>query len=220
MRVGTTDFNVYSQIFMEHQLSYLYTLFEHRPPKYILDAGANAGFASSMFKLMWPDATVVSVEPNPKNFEALKRNTAKFKKVHPVNAGLWGHKAKIGQVGSHGEWGLVFRELPKGSKEEGLQAYGVKDLGRKFGISGFDFVKIDIEGAEGMVLAPEEDVSWIDKAMVVSLEVHDFFAGYFALGAKDISSRVEQAFRYRKYAKASDNEHVMYVNYKLLKTIM
>lgn len=38
-------------------------------------AGANAGFASSLFKLLWPDATVVSLEPDTSNFELLKANT-------------------------------------------------------------------------------------------------------------------------------------------------
>jgi predicted O-methyltransferase YrrM len=65
------------QIFQCHYLRYLYALFEdEEPPKYILDAGANAGFSTLLFKLLWPDATVVSLEPDPSNFDMLKRNTA------------------------------------------------------------------------------------------------------------------------------------------------
>ena len=39
-------------------------------------AGANAGFSTLLFKSLWPDATVVSLEPDPSNFDMLKRNTA------------------------------------------------------------------------------------------------------------------------------------------------
>ena len=38
-------------------------------------AGANAGMATVMFKLLFPNATIVSLEPDPGNYAALKRNT-------------------------------------------------------------------------------------------------------------------------------------------------
>lgn len=184
-----------------------------------LRLGANAGFSTTLFKLLWPDATIVSVEPNPKNFETLKKNTAAFKNVHPINAGLWGHKAKIGQIGNHGEWGLVFQEV--GAKDkDGMQAYGVWDLAKMHDIPFFDFVKIDIEGAEGQVFAPGADISWINKASAISLEIHDFFHGYFNLGKNEISSRVAEAFKSRPYGMTTDNEHTIYARYSLLKTLL
>ena len=36
---------------------------------------------------------------------------------------------------------------------------------------------VDIEGAEGMVFMPGADTRWIQKARLVSLEVHDYFHG-------------------------------------------
>lgn len=38
--------------------------------------GANAGFSTILFKLLWPEATVVMLEPDPSNFAILTRNTA------------------------------------------------------------------------------------------------------------------------------------------------
>ncbi|KAL4548212.1 hypothetical protein Ndes2526B_g07402 [Nannochloris sp. 'desiccata'] len=218
-RPGTTDFGVYDQIFIAKQLRFLYALFENQPPRYILDAGANAGFSTSLFKLLWPDAVVVSVEPNPNNFEALKKNTAVFEDVHPINAGLWDRKAKIGQIAKHGEWGFVFKEADE-SDLDGMQAYGVWDLAKMHDIPSFDLIKIDIEGAEGQVFAPGADISWIDKASVVSLEIHDDFHGYFNLGETEISSRVAKAFNKRPYAIATDNEHTIFAKYDLLETLL
>lgn len=180
--------------------------------------GANAGFSTNFFKLLWPDAVVVSVEPNSKNFEALQRNTEAFKGVHPINAGLWGWRARIGLAGSHGEWGYVFQEV--GDDEEGMQAYSVADLARMHKIPKFDLVKIDIEGAEGKVFDPKADVKWIKNALAVSLELHDFFAGYFGLKGKDITNRVVKAFKDKAFGMATDNEHTIFVGYKLLSTLI
>lgn len=44
-------------------------------PRPAAPAGGNAGFSTSLFKLLWPEATVVTLEPDPSNFAALKRNT-------------------------------------------------------------------------------------------------------------------------------------------------
>lgn len=219
-RLGTTDFQVFQQVFQFHYMRYLYTLFADQPPQYVLDAGANAGFASSLFKLLWPDATVVSLEPDTSNFELLKANTKSFKKVHALNAGLWGHRANITMVmksSSHGNWGRVFREAQEG--EEGMPAYGVQDIADMLDIPAFDFVKIDIEGAEGMVFEPGNDFSWIGKARAVSLEIHDYFAGYFDLKPNEVSSRVDAAFNTTGYSLVSDNEHVIFLSPALRKAV-
>lgn len=39
-------------------------------------AGANAGYSTVLFKLLWPEATVVMLEPDSSNFAMLRRNTA------------------------------------------------------------------------------------------------------------------------------------------------
>jgi len=161
-------------------MRFLYSIFDSYHPKYVLDAGANAGFSSVLFKLMWPESVIVSVEPDPRNFELLQRNTEELEGVHVINAGLWGRKSRIGLVGQHGEWGNVFKEK-RWWQTEGTLAYGVSDLAKMFGITAFDFVKIDIEGAEGQVFAPNANIKWVDEAKVISLEVHDYFAGYFGL---------------------------------------
>lgn len=42
---------------------------------FVLSTGANAGYSTALFKLLWPDATVVSMEPDSTNFQMLVRNT-------------------------------------------------------------------------------------------------------------------------------------------------
>jgi Methyltransferase FkbM domain len=100
--------------------------------------------------------------------------------LQAVNAGLWSKKATIGMVSEHGDWGKIFVEVPPGT-EGALDAYGVADIAAKFDIPAFDFIKIDIEGAEGMVFEPDADFSWIQTTKLLSLEVHDYFAPHFGL---------------------------------------
>ncbi|KAL4855450.1 hypothetical protein ACK3TF_003986 [Chlorella vulgaris] len=220
-RLGTTDFKVFQQIFQLHYMRYLYALFP-QPPQYILDAGANAGFSTLLFKLLWPDAVVVSLEPDPSNFAMLQANTKQFEGVYALQAGLWGRAANITVTTTqHDNWGRIFGEAQLG--QEGMPAFSVQDVAAKFDIPAFDFMKIDIEGAEGMVFASGGDFSWISQAKVVSMELHDYFSGYFGLGEPDaqpVSRRVEAAFKSSGYSIATDNEHVMYIQPQHLQAVL
>jgi len=52
-----------------------------RPPKVIVDAGANVGLASIFFSALWPEARIVAVEADPSTFRRLKENTASLRNV-------------------------------------------------------------------------------------------------------------------------------------------
>ena len=88
----------------------------------------------------------------------------------------WSPRCAGVQVAKHdGDWGRIFKALDPGQSVPGaMQAYGVKDVAQLYSLppGGFDFVKIDVEGAEGMIFDPETaDLSWIDGTNVLSLEV-------------------------------------------------
>lgn len=99
-----------------------------------------------------------------------------------------------------------------------MPAYGVKDVAEMFNISRFDYVKIDVEGAEGMVFAPGADTSWVADTDLISMEVHYGFAQYFALEA--VSGRVDAALGQQGFRIANDNEHLYYVSQTLASKIM
>ena len=75
--------------------------------------------------------------------------------MHVLRAGLWGQRANITLASDQGDWGKVYREAAAG--EGSVPAYNVKDVAHMFNISsGFDYVKIDIEGG----LMCEESCGW------------------------------------------------------------
>ena len=56
-----------------------------------------------------------------------------------------------------------------------LQGVSVSFLASAFGIKAFEMLKIDIEGSEKELLTPKpgNDLSWLDGANMIMLEVHE-----------------------------------------------
>eukprot|EP00271_Cylindrocystis_brebissonii_P005777 TRINITY_DN1804_c0_g1_i1.p1 TRINITY_DN1804_c0_g1~~TRINITY_DN1804_c0_g1_i1.p1 ORF type:complete len:440 (+),score=75.47 TRINITY_DN1804_c0_g1_i1:805-2124(+) len=149
----------------------------------ILDGGANCGIATVIFATMFPEATIVSVEPSTSNFLALQRNTAAYRNVIPIHAGLWPRVAPLvltngGRTPSEREWGFMVQEdsvsLDRGTVLDTLQGVSVEFLYQVLGLPGFDLLKIDIEGSEKELMgkAPNNPLEWLDGAKMAMLEVH------------------------------------------------
>jgi FkbM family methyltransferase len=66
-----------------------------RPSSIIVDAGANVGMSAAYFSLHHPAATVVAIEPEPSNFEMLRKNAKLFPQIIPINAALWSHEGVV-----------------------------------------------------------------------------------------------------------------------------
>eukprot|EP00887_Chlorella_sp_A99_P000041 scaffold16.g41.t1 len=171
-----TDFFALVQCLAEDNFRILYKLLQGYKPRYILDAGGNAGYASLFFASMWPDAKIVAVEPDPGNYKNLKKNLRarvdlegagpRFHNVRTVNAGVWTRSARLAQKAGDFDWGKA-RWLLCG---------------------------LDIEGSEGMVFAPGTDVSWMGGASLITMELHDGFGKHYGLREGEIYRRVSAAF--------------------------
>mmetsp|Transcript_7862 Transcript_7862/g.15814 ORF Transcript_7862/g.15814 Transcript_7862/m.15814 type:complete len:399 (-) Transcript_7862:52-1248(-) len=222
-RFGSTDVEVFRQVLQDHYLKILYPFSSSEYARggitNILDAGANAGFSTYMLRMLFPDATIVSVEPDPANFKILERNTKELGNVHLVHGGLWNESGNIKLVGDHGDWGRVFQKVEEG----GSRAFSVADLQEMHGIDSFDLVKLDIEGAESIIFGPEADTSWLNRTKLCIIEVHDFFGGYFGVSEHgETSRRVDSALMGTPsdMVKLSDNEHKIYLTQSLLDLVL
>jgi len=56
---------------------------------FIIDGGANVGYSALFFAELFPEATIVALEPDPKAFVRLCRNCQGHPKIKPVQAALW-----------------------------------------------------------------------------------------------------------------------------------
>lgn len=224
-RFGSTDVHVFNQVIQQHYLKLLYPFAQGNlagEMQYILDAGGNCGLSTYIIKALFPKAMVVTLEPDPENFKILGKNTKHLENVHRINAGLWNETTKIKLTGNHGDWGRIFKKVPN-SDEDGMLAYSVQDLLKKFDIPRFDLIKMDIEGSESVVLSSHSDISWLQNVKVLFMEIHDFFAEYFGLSSKnnDVTQIVRNATsKHPDLVMFADNEHTVYIQRKIADQIL
>jgi FkbM family methyltransferase len=171
-RANTTDLPVFRQIFLQRDYACLDPL---RQAGLIVDCGANVGYASAYLLSRFPRAEVIAVEPDPGNFELLERNLSPYGgSVRTLRSAVWSHPARLVMSEDPyrgGEWSRQVRECRPGEEPAFL---GV-DIGSLLAGSGHErisILKIDIEGAEGVVFAADVE-PWIDRVDQLVIELHD-----------------------------------------------
>ena len=87
VRSGTSDLDVFSQIFLHREYRCLDALGDVDT---VIDCGANVGYASIYFLSRFPNSIVVAVEPDPGNFAALQANLVPYgSRARAVHSGVW-----------------------------------------------------------------------------------------------------------------------------------
>jgi FkbM family methyltransferase len=134
----------------------------------IIDAGANIGLATIYFKQRYPAATVVAFEPDPRIAGILRKNIESFglSGIEVVERGLWSAEGSLSFISDGADGGRV-----EASAHAGAYSIPVTRL-RPYLDARVDFLKIDIEGSEGEVLADVADLLKNVKNLFV--EFHSF----------------------------------------------
>jgi len=142
-------------------------------PKTILDLGANIGFASLYLSTLFPQASIATVEPDPRNVHPLKRNL----QFNGVNATTFEAAAGSGE----GTLQLRFGDDPMCSSLEtndmhvhpsatSVAVTTVPAILAKLGWSQIDLLKVDIEGGEDDLFSKNAD--WLSKVRAIIMEIH------------------------------------------------
>lgn len=166
MRSQGCDWDVFDQVFLEKC---------YRPPadftpRFIVDAGAHIGLATVSFAARYPNASVVSIEPNEENFKLLVSNTRQFPNVKPLRGALWAKESQQIRIkdSEAASWAMRVEE---GSGN--LQGYTVAQLLRESGFPRIDLLKIDIEGTEYDILHDDSCQQWLEAVDMLMIELHD-----------------------------------------------
>ena len=187
LRAGTSDVTAYEQVFASRQ----YEVRLAAPPRTIVDCGGHIGLTAVYFACAHPRARVIVVEPDPENFELLRRNVAPYPTVTPVHGAVWSKAAMMSVVDPGiGTWG--YQTVPADQTAHAgrgeVRARTIPELMEEHGLDSIDILKLDIEGAEKQVL--ETSIEWIDRVGTLMVEVHpDLNAG-----ASDVFDRVAEGF--------------------------
>ncbi len=168
IRSGSSDGSLFKQIFYDGE----YDLDIQIQPKYIIDGGGNIGFFAVLMANRYPDATIISIEPDSNNFLLLKKNTAEYKNIIPVQSGIWNKEVSLLVIDQgYGEWGLMVKEVPPGTADS-FDAVSIAGLMRKYNLPHLDIVKLDVEGAEEFIFADNYN-EWIPKTKMMIIELHE-----------------------------------------------
>lgn len=173
LRIPGSDEWTYSQVYVNRE----YEFRAGRNLDVIVDAGANIGLASVRFATRFPQAKIIAIEPERKNFEMLQRNVEKYPNVVAVHAALWDRSGEIELVDPGlGNWGFMTgdqerSDRPVSEMRHKVPAVTIPEIIERFGLDRIDLLKVDIEGAEREVF--QDSSSWIGKVDSLVVELHD-----------------------------------------------
>ena len=168
LRRKGSDFEVLMQVLYNQE----YKIHVGLEAEYIIDGGANIGLASVHFKNRFPDAKIIAIEPESRNYEMVLKNTENYKEIYTEKSGLWSRDTHLEVVNSTVEsWGFMVQECPEETKGS-IPAVSISSLMKKYNFPRIDILKIDIEGSE-KELFEENYHEWLSKTKILLIEVHD-----------------------------------------------
>jgi FkbM family methyltransferase len=177
LRLRTSDIMTFDQVFVAR---------DYDSPNLpasadvIVDLGANIGLATMFLGLRYPTARILAVEPEPRNFAALRDNIrALGDRARARHAAAWSDDGVI-HLHTEAESGLPFdawgvRVSARPTSTSGVtEARRMTTLLDEAGFDRVDILKIDIEGAE-LELFSEGAEAWLPRINMVIIETHERF---------------------------------------------
>lgn len=195
-RHRSSDRYAFGQVFIHGQYA-CPDPFAH--PEYIVDCGANVGFASVYLLHRFPRATVVAVEPDSRNFDILVQNLAPYEpRAVPLHSAIWSHRVRLSiqqSTEEQNEWGTQVKENASEAAIQTVEAIDVPWLLQQSPHGRIDILKIDIEGAEEMIFGQESE-RWIKQVGMIMIELHgeknrSLFFKALSSGSFEITQRGE-----------------------------
>lgn len=161
-----------SFLFMHNEI-FIQKIYQFKTPKtspYIIDGGANIGLATIYLKLLFPSSKIVAFEPDSEIFGILKNNLQayNFDDIELVQKGLWDTNGRLSFMSEGADGGLIAEVNKTVLATESIEVISLRPYLNKT----VDFLKLDIEGAETIVLKDiEED---LDRVQRIFIEYHSF----------------------------------------------
>lgn len=172
LRSNTSDTRTFDFIFTHREYDLDLDFF----PKVIIDAGANIGLAAIFFATKYPSTKIISIEPEPSNYELLEENTRKYDNIIALNKALSNESDQdlaITDKG-YGNWGFITEPIKVESKKESpiVKSISIKEIMKQYDLGTLDIVKIDIEGYEKEVFEKNSE-TWLPFTRCLIIELHD-----------------------------------------------
>ena len=140
----------------------------------IIDAGGYIGTVAIAFAEAYPQATILTLEPDARNFAILKRNIRPYPNIVAIQKALSDKSAALPlRDRGTGEWGDTVVPDPADRKATIVAEVECTTLAEL--VSGrtdqsIDILKMDIEGGEYALLAAADE--WLGSTQAVCAELH------------------------------------------------
>jgi FkbM family methyltransferase len=160
---------MYEDIFLRRQ----YEFESESPSPSIVDAGSNIGLAILFFKRLFPRAKVLGFEPDPDTFELLTRNVEanRLDGVRIRNEALYDGREEVDLFGDPSAPGSP-QMTTSGDRLPGAPRRVAATRLSEHLTEPVDFLKVDIEGAERVVLDELEEAGKLEFVGRMAIEYH------------------------------------------------
>jgi len=155
----------------------------------VLDLGSNIGMSVLWFKESYPESEVVAYEADRDIFKYLENNTKNCKGVSIINEAVW-HRDEILQFNPEGADAGRISDDKNTEKSVAVQAKDIRKILDEKGP--FDYIKMDIEGAESEVIPACRGI--LNDTKFIFCEYHSTFESEQSL-SKILGVLYDEGFR-------------------------
>lgn len=146
----------------------------------VFDGGGNIGMSVFYVKYKYPDAKITVFEPHPENIKYIKRNIEKnnLKDVTLIEKAIGGSKGYV-EIFGNKRAATISKKFQdqqiETSTRTSEEIHRVEvDLISEYIDEDVDFLKLDIEGAEGDVIKDLSQNGLLKKIKQITMEYHKF----------------------------------------------
>jgi FkbM family methyltransferase len=141
-------------------------------PKYIIDGGGNIGLTACFFATKFPEATIVTIEPDTDNYNLLQANCKQYANIHPLKCGIWKNNTHLKIENTNaGNNAFTVTETNEVTADT-IKAITISSVIEQFNMPHIDILKLDIEGSEKEVFE-EHYEKWLPVTKFLIIELHD-----------------------------------------------
>jgi FkbM family methyltransferase len=149
----------------------IYNFYSPCSSPYIIDCGSNIGLGILFFKKIYPKSKVLGFEPDTSIFPVLEKNILRnnCKDVTLINKAVWTNEANLNFIPDGSDGGRIPLEMGEAKRSVSVPTACLSN----FLDEHVDFLKIDIEGAETLVLQSCKEK--LNNIKNIFIEYHSIF---------------------------------------------